>query len=91
MWLGLALWIGLFSGVYIVAMALVGERFRGPDLVTANAAMGLLWGLGSLTGPALSGAAMDIWDPDGFPGTLAAFTALVLLLTVWRRLRATTL
>lgn len=85
MWLGLGLWIGLFSGTYIVAMTLVGERFRGADLVTANASFGLLWGLGILVGPFLSGTAMDIWDPDGFPGVLAAVTLLVLAIALYRR------
>ena len=85
MWLGLGLWIGLFSGTYIVAMTIVGERFRGADLVTANASFGFLWGLGILTGPFLSGTAMDIWDPDGFPGVLAAVTAMVLAVALYRR------
>ena len=85
MWLGLGLWIGLFSGTYIVAMTIVGERFRGADLVTANASFGLLWGLGILTGPFLSGTAMDIWDPGGFPAVLAAVTALVLAVAITRR------
>ena len=79
------LWIGLFSGTYIVAMTLVGERFRGADLVTANASFGLLWGLGILVGPLLSGTAMDIWDPNGFPGTLAGATLLVLAIALFRR------
>jgi len=85
MWFGLGLWIGLFSGTYIVAMTIVGERFRGADLVTANASFGFLWGLGILTGPFLSGTAMDIWDPDGFPGVLAAVTAMVLAVALYRR------
>jgi MFS family permease len=88
MWVGLGLWIGLFSGTYIVAMTIVGERFRGADLVTANASFGFLWGLGILTGPFLSGTAMDIWDPDGFPWTLAAVTAIVLAIAITRRWRA---
>ncbi len=88
MWVGLGLWVGLYSGTYIVAMTLMGERFRGAELVTASASFGLLWGLGSLTGPLLGGVAMDVWDPEGFPGTLAAVTTLVLLLAVYRRLRA---
>jgi MFS family permease len=88
MWLGLGLWIGLFSGTYIVAMTIVGERFRGADLVTANASFGFLWGLGILTGPFLSGTAMDIWDPDGFPGVLAAVTAIVLAVAITRRWQA---
>ena len=88
MWLGLGLWIGLFTGTYIVAMTIVGERFRGADLVAANASFGFLWGLGMLTGPFLSGTAMDIWDPDGFPGVLAAVTAIVLAIAIARRWRA---
>lgn len=87
MWFGVALWIGLFSGVYVVAMTLVGQRFRGADLVSANAAFGFLWGLGLLAGPSLSGAAMDLWDPDGFPAALAAATGLALLVTLYRRRR----
>jgi len=88
MWLGLGLWIGLSTGIYIVAMTLVGERFRGADLVTANASFGFLWGLGILIGPFLAGSAMDVWDPHGFPGVLAAVTALVLAIAVYRRWQA---
>ena len=87
MWLGMALWIGLFSGIYVVAMTLVGQRFRGADLVSANAAFGFLWGFGLLAGPSLSGAAMDIWDPEGFPATLAAATCVALAITLYRRWR----
>ncbi len=85
MWLGLGLWIGLFTGTYIVAMTIVGQRFQGADLVTANASFGFLWGLGMLVGPFLSGSAMDVWDPHGFPGVLAAVTAMVLAVALYRR------
>ena len=85
MWFGLGLWIGLSTGIYIVAMTIVGQRFRGADLVTANASFGLLWGLGMLVGPFLSGSAMDIWDPHGFPGTLAVVAAVVLAIALVRR------
>ena len=88
MWLGLGLWIGLFTGTYIVAMTIVGQRFQGADLVTANASFGFLWGLGMLVGPFLSGTAMDVWDPHGFPGVLAAVTAIVLAIAVYRRWQA---
>ena len=88
MWLGLGIWIGLFTGTYVVAMTIVGQRFQGADLVTANASFGFLWGLGMLVGPVLSGAAMDIWDPDGFPGVLAAVTTIVLAIALIRRWQA---
>jgi len=88
MWLGLGLWIGLSTGIYIVAMTIVGQRFRGADLVTANASFGFLWGLGMLAGPFLAGSAMDLWDPHGFPATLAAAAAAVLAIALYRRCRA---
>jgi MFS family permease len=64
----LFLWGGTASGIYAVALGMAGDRFRGSDLVAANAAMVTAYGLGSLTGPMLAGAAMDAWNPEGFLG-----------------------
>lgn len=83
-WIYMGLWVGLFSGSYIVAMAIVGERFKGADLVVANSAFGFLWGIGSLTGPALSGAAMDIMGTDGFVVPIACVAGIYLLVSVYR-------
>ena len=54
---------------------LIGQRFRGRDLVTANAAAGMLWGVGSLLGPLLSGSLMDL-GPQGVPVALALAAGL---------------
>ncbi|MGY4494015.1 MFS transporter [Pseudomonas sp. TE3610] len=59
------LWPTLFllgaaaGGTYTLAIVLIGERFRGQDLVTANAGAGLLFGLGSVLGPVVSGGLMQ--------------------------------
>lgn len=66
------------GGVYTLAIILIGQKFSGPDLVTANASAGLLWGIGSLLGPLLSGAAMS-GGSHGLPLTLAAAAAVVVL------------
>jgi MFS family permease len=68
-------WGGLFTGLYTVTLALVGERYKGMELAVANIAIGLLWGLGALSGSSLTGAALSWWDPQGFPllYTLAGF------------------
>jgi len=72
------------GGIYTLALVLIGQHFRGPDLVTANACVGLLWGVGSLIGPLLSGVLMNL-GPQGLPLSLclgaslfvvAAFAAL---------------
>ncbi|MDH3314203.1 MAG: MFS transporter [Gammaproteobacteria bacterium] len=87
-WVVLFLWGGAFSGVYTLALVILGERFRGAALATGNAAFGFCWGLGSLFGPAISGPAMDLWDPHGLPVTLCAASLLFLALALARRLLA---
>ena len=63
------------GGIYTLALVLIGQRFKGQDLVTANASVGLLWGVGSLVGPLVSGAAMNV-APHGLPMALALMAGL---------------
>ena len=80
------LWGGVASGIYPVALAMAGARFRGAELVTANAALIVAYGLGSLAGPTLGGIAMDLWNPHGLIATFALLFAAFFALTVgWRR------
>jgi MFS family permease len=50
---------GIFAMLYSFGVIMLGERFTGTDLATASAVFTLMWGLGTLTGPILAGAAMD--------------------------------
>jgi MFS family permease len=61
----LFVWGGLASGIYPVALSIAGDRFRGTELVTVNAAMIIAYGVGGLAGPALGGMAMTVWNPQG--------------------------
>lgn len=72
------------GGVYTLAIVLIGERFEGAELVTANASAGLIWGLGSVLGPLASGTAMG-FGQVGLPWTLAASAALFVGFA-WHRL-----
>ncbi|MDD0843041.1 MFS transporter [Pseudomonas sp. Gutcm_11s] len=63
------------GGIYTLALVLIGQHFRGPDLVTANACVGMLWGVGSLLGPLLSGALMST-GPQGLPLALCLAASL---------------
>ncbi len=76
LYLALFFWGGVASGIYTVALVIQGQRFRGADLVTANAAFGIIWGVASMGGPAASGVAMDLWDPHGLPALLAVVCGL---------------
>ncbi|WP_417519525.1 MFS transporter [Minwuia sp.] len=78
-------WGAAASSIYTVAMALQGERFKGADLVTANAAFGTIYGIGSLAGPLVIGGAMDYDDPHGFAWTIIIICAGFLVFTVIRQ------
>ena len=75
LWPLLVLLSAVAGGIYTLALVLIGQRFKGQDLVTANASVGLLWGVGSLVGPLVSGAAMDV-APHGLPIALALMAGL---------------
>ncbi|AIR89437.1 MFS transporter [Pseudomonas cremoricolorata] len=75
LWPLLVLLGAVAGGIYTLALVLIGQQFSGRDLVTANASVGLLWGVGSLVGPLLSGAAMEV-APHGLPVALALMAGL---------------
>ncbi len=74
LWPALMLLDAVAGGVYTLALVLIGQRFRGRDLVTANAAAGMLWGVGSLLGPLLRGSRMDL-GPQALAAGLFVATA----------------
>ncbi|MGC5700519.1 MFS transporter [Pseudomonas sp. NFXW11] len=78
LWPSLVILGAAAGGIYTLAIVLIGQSFSGADLVTANASAGLLWGIGSLLGPLLSGAAMSSGS-YGLPLTLSAAAAMVVL------------
>lgn len=73
------------GGVYTLAMIIVGQRFSGAELVTANAAFGTLWGIGVLLGPLIGGISMHLHDPDGLIYCWALAAGLFLILFGYRR------
>jgi MFS family permease len=72
-------WGGFLGGIYTIALTIVGQRFRATELAVANAAIGVLWGVGGLVGPAAVGLAMDVVDPGGFVITIVLACTLVLM------------
>jgi MFS family permease len=81
----LFVWGGIASGIYPVALSMAGDRFRGTELVTVNAAIIIAYGLGGLLGPALGGVAMYVWNPQGLLWLFALLFAVLLAATGYRR------
>lgn len=74
------LWGGLISGLYPVALAHLGSRYRGAQLAAANAAFIMLYALGTLVAPPLMGGAMDLVRPQGLPLSIALMLGLYAVL-----------
>lgn len=79
------LWGGVILGIYSVALTLLGERFQGPSLATANAAYVMAYCMGLLAGPALEGAGLQLWNPHGLVLVLGTICAAYLGFLLVRR------
>lgn len=76
---------GALFAIYSLSLTLLGQRFQGPRLAEANAAFVFIYGVGALIGPAVSGVAMDLWDPHGLMVFLGLICAAYLWLGLARR------
>jgi MFS family permease len=79
LWLLMFLWGGVSWGIYTLALGLMGEKFAAADLATANAAFVMMYEVGSVGGPILSGAAMDAWPRYGLPIVVAVAAGALFL------------
>ena len=80
-----AVWGGIVTGIYPVSLSMAGDRFSGGELVAANAAIIMAYGLGALVGPGLGGAAMDLAGPRGLFWFFAALFCVFLAATAMAR------
>jgi MFS family permease len=63
------------AGIYTLALAELGERFTGHELVAGTAAFSTMWGGAALVGALLGGWAMERFGPDGLPYAIAVVFA----------------
>jgi MFS family permease len=85
----LLLWGGVILGIYTIGLTMLGERFQGEILASANAGFILLYCLGLLIGPAGEGVALDAWNPHGLMLVLGTICAVYTgFLLFWRRTAA---
>jgi MFS family permease len=82
MWPLLVIWGGIAFGIYTVGLTILGQRFAAGDMARANAAFVMIYTVGSLIGPPISGAAMDIFGGRGLGWSLAGAYALCALAIV---------
>ena len=85
LWLVLLLLGASAGGMYTLGLIRVGGRFEGQDLVASNAAIGIVWGVGSLTGPIISNGLMNVLGSNGLLYGLVGLSVAFLLCTHWQK------
>jgi MFS family permease len=78
--------VAFFMGVaayaiYTAALAILGDEFKGAELISGAAAFAATWGIGGIIGPPLAGAALDNFGVNALPAFfIVLYTLLVVLL-----------
>jgi len=67
-----------YFAIYTVGLAVMGDSFEGPDLIAGSAAFSVMWGIGGIVGPSLTGAAVDSFGIGAFPISIAVPYAILL-------------
>jgi MFS family permease len=80
----LFLWGGAIWALYTLAMIDIGHRCRGTTLAAASGALVVVYTASNISGPPLTGAAMQVWDPHGLMAVSTAIAALFLLIMALR-------
>lgn len=87
----LFLWGGPILGVYSVSLTLLGERFKGAQLVQANAGFVMSYAMGLLLAPPLEGMALDVWNPHGLLVILGGISGAYVAFLIWQGRRGAAL
>ncbi|HEX6119008.1 MAG TPA: MFS transporter [Dongiaceae bacterium] len=84
-WLMMFIWGGVSWGMYTLGLALLGESLEPTRLAAGNAAFVMMYEIGSITGPVVSGAALDRWPIVGLPVSIGVTAALFIGVALVRR------
>jgi MFS family permease len=75
----LVLWGGTTFAVYTLALGLLGDSFPPAQLAAASVALVMVYQVGSVIGPTLSGTAIDLTGPEGLVAVVAVSATALLI------------
>lgn len=64
--------------IYTIALTILGDNFKGPDLIAGSAAFAAMWGFGGILGPPIAGAATDAFGIISIPVTVTLIYVILL-------------
>ncbi len=72
LWIDVIIMGAFGGGIYTLSLVRAGKKYSGQMLIAINSLFGVIWGIGSLSGPLVTGIAMDIFNEKGFIITLVS-------------------
>jgi MFS family permease len=84
-WPLIFLWGAASFGIYTVTLVSFGKQFTGSALVAGNAAFALMWGIGGISGPSVTGAIMNAVGVEALPFVLAFVCVVLVAVRLARR------
>ncbi len=84
LWPVLFIWGGAMVAFYTLALALLGSTFRGDTLAKASSTLVMTYCVGSIVGPTVVGATMDLMGPHGFVVGMAVASGMLVLVGLLR-------
>ena len=88
-WPLMLIWGAAIGGMYTAGIAGLGSKFSASELPVASTGFTMVWEFGALSGPVVTGVAMQVWDPHGMAIVLGVLGGTLLFASA-RRLRTVT-
>ena len=76
---------GVEGMIYTLGVIFLGQRFRGAELAAASVLYTGMWGAGTMLGPAVVGAGMDLFGDQSMSYLIVALYACYLPVLLFRR------
>jgi MFS family permease len=79
----LAVLCGCLGGIFTSSLSILGDKYRGNDLITANSAFAVINCLGGVMGFVITGIATDIFGKNGIVYSISLACIIALLFSVF--------
>ena len=72
-------------GIYTCALAILGDRYTGHQLIAGSSSFATMWGSGALSGSLIAGGAMQVLGPAWSSAVACSVLLCIFLIGMWLR------
>lgn len=87
LWLHMFVWGGIMTTIYTCAIILLGREHKAANLANATLAFQMMYGVGNIIGPMVTGHAIEIAGTVAVPAMMGLACAASFVFTGWRTFR----